>query len=66
MSVVPGSNYTRTLTNGIAGLTSVTVNPFSPLEHGRQSQADGNSARGDATGTAVANGSCDLTATPGC
>ena len=66
MTVAPGKNRTQTLRIGICGLTSVTVNPFSPLEFGWTVDSNGTTAKQIAAGSAVATGSCDLAATNGC
>ena len=66
MTVAPGKNRTQTLTIGIGGLTSVTVNPFSPLEFGWTVDSNGTTAKQIAAGAAAASGSCDLAATNGC
>jgi len=64
MSVVPGENYKRTITVGIGGLDTITENPPSPVEYGRTLL--GTSPFGASASSAVASGSCDLTATSGC
>ncbi len=66
MTVAPGKNRTRTLTNGIGGLDSETYNPFSPLEFGWTVDSNGTTSLEIAAGSAVATGSCSLAATPGC
>ena len=66
MTVAPGKNRTRTLTNGIGGLDSITYNPYSPLELGWTVDSNGTTSLEIAAGSAVATGSCDLAATNGC
>ncbi len=56
MSVKPGVSTKRTISaaNGISGgVGSETLNPHSPLEAGRQVQANGLSARGETNATSL-------------
>ena len=64
MSTIPGENRKRTITVGIGGLDTITENPPSPVEYGRTLL--GTSPFGASASSAVASGSCDLTATSGC
>ena len=66
MTVAPGKNRTRTLTNGIGGLDSETYNPFSPLEFVWTVDSNCTTSLEIDAGSDVATGYCSLAATPGC
>ena len=60
MSTIPGENRKRTVTVGIGGIDTITENQPTPVEYGRTLLET--SAQGLAASSAVATGTCDMTA----